>query len=89
MKQNGGGVPTGKLLEAINKSFGSFDAFKAQFTDAAVNHFGSGWAWLVRDENNNVRSVPWLPRGANFAASTFSFATSLFRFYCIHISSVF
>ena len=57
MKQGGGGQPQGKLLEAINKSFGSFENFKAQFTDAAVNHFGSGWAWLVRDENNNVSSL--------------------------------
>lgn len=56
MKPNGGGVPTGKIGDAINKSFNSFDAFKAKFNDEAANHFGSGWAWLVRDANNNVRN---------------------------------
>src|SRR5438552_2256651 len=42
-----GAKPTGKLLAAIEKDFNSFDAFKAQFTDAGKNRFGSGWAWLV------------------------------------------
>ncbi|MCZ8230353.1 superoxide dismutase [Flavobacterium sp.] len=47
MKPNGGGEPKGKLGEAIITTFGSFDAFKKQFADAAAKRFGSGWAWLV------------------------------------------
>jgi Fe-Mn family superoxide dismutase len=57
MSPNGGGEPTGKIAECINKSFGSFEKLKQEFNDAAVNHFGSGWAWLVRDENSNNLSV--------------------------------
>ncbi len=41
-----GGNPTGKIAEAINKEFGSFDAFKEKFAAAATTRFGSGWAWL-------------------------------------------
>ena len=57
MSPNGGGEPTGKLLEQINAKWGSFAAFKAAFTEEAANHFGSGWAWLVRDAHNNVRHL--------------------------------
>ena len=49
LSPNGGGVPDGALAAAITTAFGSFDAFKAQFTDAAMKRFGSGWAWLVVD----------------------------------------
>jgi superoxide dismutase, Fe-Mn family len=47
--------PTGKLLEAIEKAFGSFADFKAKFTDAAKTRFGSGWAWLYVDHKNNLQ----------------------------------
>jgi len=55
LSANGGGEPTGKIGEEINKQFGGFDKFKEQFTAAAGTHFGSGWAWLVRDDSNKVR----------------------------------
>jgi Fe-Mn family superoxide dismutase len=47
MSPNGGGAPSGDLAAAIDAAFGSFDAFKASFADAAGTRFGSGWAWLV------------------------------------------
>ncbi|TVR59896.1 MAG: superoxide dismutase [Spirochaetaceae bacterium] len=47
MGPNAGGKPSGELASAIDSAFGSFDAFKSKFTEAAANRFGSGWAWLV------------------------------------------
>ncbi|OGV40914.1 MAG: superoxide dismutase [Lentisphaerae bacterium GWF2_49_21] len=49
MKPSGGGEPKGKMLELINKSFGSYAEFKKQFADSGMAQFGSGWAWLVQD----------------------------------------
>jgi superoxide dismutase, Fe-Mn family len=49
LKPNGGGSPTGALATKIDSTFGSFDAFKEQFSNAAATQFGSGWAWLVDD----------------------------------------
>ena len=46
---NGGGAPTGDLADRINSSFGSYEDFKAQITEAGLTQFGSGWAWLVED----------------------------------------
>ncbi|MFA7255165.1 MAG: superoxide dismutase [Candidatus Omnitrophota bacterium] len=53
LKPQGGGLPTGALLEAINTSFGSFEEFKTLFTSMAVGLFGSGWAWLVKDDDGS------------------------------------
>jgi superoxide dismutase, Fe-Mn family len=47
--------PSGKLLAAIEKTFGSFAAFKTQFADAGKNRFGSGWAWLFLDSSKNLK----------------------------------
>ena len=49
MKPGGGGLPTGRLLNLMEKSFGGFDAFKNAFLTAAVAQFGSGWVWLLQE----------------------------------------
>jgi Fe-Mn family superoxide dismutase len=50
MKKGGGGQPKGALAKAIDQKFGGFDKFKAEFGDAAMKRFGSGWAWLIVEE---------------------------------------
>jgi Fe-Mn family superoxide dismutase len=58
MKPNGG-TPSGKIGDAINSSFGSFEKFKEQFTKAGLDRFGSGWAWLVSDQGKlKIGSTP-------------------------------
>jgi len=57
MKPNGGGQPTGAVAEAINKKWGSFDAFKEAFNKSAVGNFGSGWTWLVKKADGSVDIV--------------------------------
>ncbi len=49
LKPNGGGKPGGTIGAMIDKSFGDYDKFKAEFANAAMTQFGSGWAWLVKD----------------------------------------
>lgn len=56
MGPNKGGSPSGELAEAITSTFGSFDAFKDQFSKAAATRFGSGWAWLTVTDNKLVIS---------------------------------
>jgi Fe-Mn family superoxide dismutase len=55
MKPGGGGAPGGKLAEAINQAFGSFDKFKEEFSNAAATQFGSGWAWLVKGADGKLK----------------------------------
>jgi Fe-Mn family superoxide dismutase len=55
--KNGRRKPEGKLADAIIKTFGSFDSFKEQFTKAAVTLFGSGWVWLVKNEDGNLQII--------------------------------
>ncbi len=54
MSPDGGGAPEGALATAIDQAFGSFDAFKEQFTQAAMGQFGSGWAWLVKQSDGSL-----------------------------------
>lgn len=59
MSPNGGGEPSGELADAINSTFGSFDNFKQQFSNAALGRFGSGWAWLVVNNGKlDIGSTP-------------------------------
>jgi Fe-Mn family superoxide dismutase len=57
MSPNGGGEPTGALMNALKSDFGSFDAFKEQFSKAAATLFGSGWAWLVKTPAGKLEIV--------------------------------
>ena len=57
LSPNGGGEPSGTVADAINSAFGSFDDFKAKFTDSAVNNFGSSWTWLVKTADGGLDIV--------------------------------
>lgn len=57
MKPQGGGEPTGKLLDAINLAFGDFATFKDEFAKTCVGTFGSGWGWLVQRPDGAVALV--------------------------------
>ena len=54
LSAKGGGAPTGDLAAAIDKKFGSFEAMKEKFNDAAATRFGSGWAWLCVKSDNSL-----------------------------------
>ena len=60
MGPHGSGTPTGELAAAIDRAFGSFDAFKEKFNAAGTTRFGSGWAWLIADASGGltVTSTP-------------------------------
>lgn len=57
LSPNGGGEATGAVAEAITAAFGSFDAFKEEFTNSAINNFGSSWTWLVKKADGSVAIV--------------------------------
>ncbi len=57
LSPNGGGEPQGKLADAINKEFGSFEKFQTQFTQTAATTFGSGWAWLVQNDAGDLKII--------------------------------
>jgi len=57
LSPNGGGAPSGDLASAIDQAFGSFDDFKARFSESAVNNFGSGWTWLVENSDGTLEIV--------------------------------
>lgn len=54
LSPNGGGEPSGDIGQEISNTFGSFDKFKEEFTNAALGRFGSGWAWLVVNKNGDL-----------------------------------
>lgn len=58
MTPKGGGKPQGALAEAIDRDFGSFDAFRKVMSEAAVKLFGSGWAWLASDKEGKLEVMP-------------------------------
>jgi Fe-Mn family superoxide dismutase len=57
MRPNGGGKPSGKMLEKINESFGDWDSFRKAFAETTVSQFGTGWGWLVSDEKGKLSVV--------------------------------
>ena len=54
LKPDGGGEPAGKLADALNAAFGSFEKFKEEFTKTSVGTFGSGWGWLVQRPDGSL-----------------------------------
>jgi Fe-Mn family superoxide dismutase len=58
MSPTGGGDPTGDVLKAIDRDFGGYDKFKAEFSDKAAKLFGSGWAWLAIDKQGKLEIMP-------------------------------
>ena len=57
MSPNGGGQPTGAIAQAINQTFGSFENFRRQFNKAGSDRFGSGWVWLIRNQQGQFQIV--------------------------------
>ena len=65
MSPKGGGLPTGKLSNAITANFGNFNTFIEQFSQIALTRFGSGWAWLVVKRQQNKLEITSTPNQDN------------------------
>lgn len=63
LSPNGGGAPSGDVAAAIDKSFGSFDAFKEKFSATTIGAFGSGWGWLVKKSDGSLDCVNTIGAG--------------------------
>ncbi|WP_423063078.1 superoxide dismutase [Candidiatus Paracoxiella cheracis] len=63
MSPQGGGDPYDALAAAIDETFGSFNKFKEEFTNAALTQFGSGWAWLVKNKHGKLEVLQTLNAG--------------------------
>jgi superoxide dismutase, Fe-Mn family len=70
MKPGGGGEPTGDLAAAIEKQFKSFEGFKKEFSTAAMNRFGSGWAWLMMESNKEIGVISTANQDAPISAGS-------------------
>jgi Fe-Mn family superoxide dismutase len=57
LSPEGGGEPADALADAINETFGSFEAFREKFSTSAVTNFGSGWTWLVKNDDGVLQIV--------------------------------
>ncbi|MEA5569791.1 superoxide dismutase [Calothrix sp. UHCC 0171] len=71
MKPNGGGEPTGAIAPAIQENFGSFANFKKRFNEEGSKRFGSGWVWLVRDQNGKLEVVSTANQDSPLAAGKY------------------
>ena len=71
MKPGGGGAPTGKIGEMIERDFGGYEAFKKEFKEAGATQFASGWAWLVaKDGKLEIRKTPNAVRPSDHDGAT-------------------
>ena len=70
LSPTGGGPPAGKIAEAIDAKWGSFDKFKDELTQSAVTNFGSGWTWLVKNGSGELEIVNTSNAGTPVADNT-------------------